>query len=187
MPGSRSAKVAKASFTGHIGLKTIKCRLFLLLLLPHLLLSITFLSAMPAKASRSLRKAFGFRLSKDERSKEKDDGHRRDSQVPPPIAPATLFKSAAGSSMTDAGISQTAIADPVSTTIELQSQKTASSPNILASSVQEPATTPSAEYPSPATATNSFGSGGNFCSERIRCSNHTRATLGPSLRRPQKR
>ena len=81
---------------------------------------------MPVKESRSLRTAFrSLRLSKQEKSKGKDDDHRRDDQVLSPTALATPFKSAAESSMTDAGISQTAMADPVSTTIEPQSQKAA--------------------------------------------------------------
>jgi hypothetical protein len=111
---------------------------------------------MPEKESRSLRTAFrSLRLSKQERSKGKDDGNRQDDQVLLPVVPATLFKSAAGRSMTDAGISQTAMADPISTTIESQPQKAISPPTLLASLVQEPAATPSAEYPPPATAKSS--------------------------------
>jgi hypothetical protein len=100
---------------------------------------------MPGKEAHKVRKVFGvFRRSKQ----EKDDGNRQDGQVTPPVVPATSSKSAAGSLTTDAGTSQTAKAEPVPSTIEPQSQHTASSANLPVSPVQESATTPSADDPS---------------------------------------
>ena len=104
------------------------------------------------KESRSLRTAFrSLRLSKQGRSKGKDDGHRRDDQVLSPVAPATSFKSAAQSSTTDEGIFQATMADPLSMSVASQSQNAASSPIFLAPLVQKLPTAPSAEFPPPAT------------------------------------
>jgi hypothetical protein len=104
---------------------------------------------MPQKEPRWLWKAFRFRLSKQEKSERerKDDGNRQDGQFTPPVVPPTPSPSAAGS-MTDAVISQTAKTEPIPSAVGLQF-------NQPASSVQEP-TTPSAEYPPPAAATNSL-------------------------------
>jgi hypothetical protein len=78
----------------------------------------------------------------------KDDDPQDGTVVASPVVSATLSESASGSSVTGIDASQPAQSSPVPASMELRSlDQVASSPGQSASSVQQPATTLSAEHP----------------------------------------
>lgn len=97
---------------------------------------------MFGKQSRSLQEIFRFR--RQNKSNGRNDGNRQDDRIAPPVGPTTPSKLAAGG-MPDAGTSQIAEAEPISSAVGLQS-------DLSASSVQDPST-PLIEYAPPVAAT----------------------------------